>query len=190
MWLSMRPAGTLEFEPPIPIAGNRWRFDGCPHDGPSLAIHDGQLHAVWMDAHSGTERVYHARAKVGEWNFTVQPIHSETSGTQGNPKLHVGPDGSLHVVWEESLDAVAGDEAAGGHHHGPPTGSGRAVMHAVSTDGGHSFHAPRPVAPAEGAFQARPSLTVTASGDRCLAWCELSEEGKQIVVRVVERGED
>ena len=56
--------GQLNFEGPFPVTPNSWKFNGCPHDGPSLAVVGDELHVVWMDAHSGPSRCYHARAEL------------------------------------------------------------------------------------------------------------------------------
>lgn len=181
MWLAVKPAGDVAFLAPLPIAGDRWKFDGCPHDGPSMAIHDGTLHVVWMDAHEGAQRVYHARARLGEWAFTVQPLDAAADGTQGHPTLAIDAAGVLHVVWDEGLDPASAESSAAGHRHGPPQGSGRAIVYAVSRDGGQSFAVGRKLAVRPGAFQTRPAVLPLADGSLGFAWNELSDAGKRIV---------
>ncbi|MCA9153761.1 MAG: exo-alpha-sialidase [Planctomycetales bacterium] len=181
MWLAVKPADDSTFLAPVPIAGDRWKFDGCPHDGPSMAIHDGMLHVVWMDAHEGPQRVYHARARLGDWSFDVQPLDAEAAGTQGHPTLAIDVAGVLHVAWDESLDPASAESPAAGHRHGPPQGSGRAIVYAMSRDGGQSFAAGRKLAVRPGAFQTRPAVMPLADGSLGFAWNELSDAGKRIV---------
>ena len=45
---------------------DRWRVDGCPHHGPSLAIAaDGTRHAVWFNQKDGDGRVFYGRLGDG-----------------------------------------------------------------------------------------------------------------------------
>ena len=89
--------------------------------------------------------------------------------------------GVLHVAWDESLDPASAESPAAGHRHGPPQGSGRAIVYAVSRDGGQSFAAGRKLAVRPGAFQTRPAVMPLADGSLGFAWNELSDAGKRIV---------
>jgi hypothetical protein len=178
----LRP-GQAAFEGPFPVTGNTWKFDGCPHDGPSLAVVGDALHVVWMDARTGAQRCYHARAKLADMKFEAHDLHPGLDGTQGNPKLLVDAAGVVHAVWEESLGSEPA-AAHSGHQHGPPkvgAGGGRAVMHAVWTAGPTGFGTARAVAPKPGAFQTRPVIAA-AGGNLVVAWNELDTTGKAVVV--------
>ena len=107
----LRP-GQSTFEGPFPVTANTWKFKGCPHDGPSLAVVGDALHVVWMDAHTGPSRCYHARAALVDLKFETKPLHAAGPGAQGNAKLCNDADGGLHVVWEESLGAAKEDAGA------------------------------------------------------------------------------
>ena len=179
----LRP-GQSAFEGPFPVIGNTWKFDGCPHDGPSLTVTGDTLHVAWMDARGGPQRCYYARAKLPELKFEVRELHPNTPGTQGNPKLLADTAGALHAVWEASLGTEPAAENPTGHQHGPPkvgAAGGRAVMYAVMPAGQTEFGGVRAVAPKPGAFQTRPVL---AAGDGTIfvAWNELDTAGKAVVV--------
>ena len=179
----LRP-GQSTFEGPFPVVANVWKFDGCPHDGPSVAVAGGALHVVWMDAHTGPQRCYYARANLADLKFEVRELHPAGPGTQGNARLFADARGGLHVVWEESLGAEPADAPAG-HQHGPPkvgSGSGRVIQYAYLAPGQAAFGPARPVAPKPGAFQTRPTLVGAPGGDVWLAWNELDEAGKAVVV--------
>lgn len=185
IWLSVLRPGAAEFEPPVPIARDRWKFDGCPHDGPSLAVHRGVLHVVWMDAHTGRERVYYANSPLHAWRFDPQPLDAEAPGSQGHPALAVGPEGSVHVVWDEGLEAShASGKDSTGHagHHAPAVGGGRMIRRAVSADGGTTFQVLPPLATTPGAFQTRPAIVASDNGALHVAWRELSEQGVQVAI--------
>jgi len=169
-----------------------WEFNGCPHDGASLALVGDTLHIVWMDAHTGSPRCYHAMAKIGDWKFTTRELHAIPAGTQGNAKLYADSQGTLHAVWEES--AGAEPPAGGAHKHEPlapipGSGGGRSVMHRTLLAGAVQFGEARAVAAKPGAFQTRPAITGNEKGAILIAWNELDETGKSVAVtRLCEPG--
>jgi len=175
--------GARQFDGPFVVVSPTWKFDGCPHDGPSLVVANGKLHATWMDAHTGVQRVYYGWAGLGDLQFHVAPLHAAGPGTQGNPKLYADVRGCVHAVWEQSLDNETPPVETIGHQHGPPrTGSGRGICYASAAEGAEVFESVRLVCPVSGAFQTRPAITGSDDGQIYLAWCELSETGKAIVV--------
>ena len=177
----LRP-GQTAFEGPFNVVEKVWKFEGCPHDGPSLAVMGDRLHVVWMDAHTGPQRVYHAHAKLADMKFEAKELHASAPGTQGNPKLSLDMSGNLHAVWEESIGVEPVTE---GHQHGPPKvggAGGRAVYYATIHEGSTTFREVGAVAPKAGAFQTRPSVAASANGNVYVAWNELDTTGKAVVV--------
>ena len=62
------------------------------------------------------------------------------------------------------------------------TGGGRAIQYARLAPGQAVFGAPRSIAAKPGAFQSRPAIVSTPSGELWVAWNELDESGKAVVV--------
>ena len=58
IWTAVLPQHDAKFQAPVPQVDPTWEFAGCPHDGPAVAKTSRGLHVAWMDAHTGTERVY------------------------------------------------------------------------------------------------------------------------------------
>jgi hypothetical protein len=190
MAISRKKLGQTSFEPAVPVVPPAWKFDGCPHDGPSLVVAGGALHVVWMDARFGPQRCWYARSGLGDWKFQARELHSIPSGSQGNAKLFADKTGGLHVVWEESVTEEAEDTHAG-HKHGAPkvgTGGGRAILYAFMAPGTAAFGPARAVAPQPGTFQTRPAIVCNASGDLYVAWNELDQKGKAVVVTLLAAG--
>jgi hypothetical protein len=197
IWLARSGPGTgggTPFAAPIPVSSEPWTFNGCPHDGPSLALLGENLHVAWMDAHTGTGRVYYTATPVAEPSFHPRPLNPQGSGAQGHPKLAAGGDGTLHAVWDEGLAPEPATPAAIGdgnttetkphaHPHAAPNagGAGRAIMYSVSRDGGATFTAARALVPSPGAYQLQPALTVGPDGTVHVAWNEIDEDGKHVV---------
>jgi hypothetical protein len=172
------------FGKPAPLSLDNWTFEGCPHDGPSLALAGNRLYATWMSAFSGRNRVYVAGSAASDLSFTPHELHPGAKGAQAHPKLVVDGRGKLYAVWDESLDD-AGPAPTSTHHaggHGAPlTGTGRAVMIAAATDGNLQFSTPTAVAPRAGAFQLNPTVVAGNDGAILIAWNELDPSGKRVV---------
>jgi hypothetical protein len=175
-------SGAASFADPIPVGQEPWTFDGCPHDGPSLALLGKSLHVTWMDAHTGNHRVYHAMTPVTEATFHPRPLNAAGRGAQGRPKLAPGSNGLLHAVWDEGVEAEVPTTEK--HAHAVPSagGAGRAVMYAVSRDGGASFSPPHLLVPSPGAYQVQPSLAISPEGTVYVAWNEIDQDGKHVVM--------
>jgi hypothetical protein len=175
------------FGPPSPVTRDPWTFNGCPHDGPSLATVGDRLVVAWMDAHTGRNRVYVAGSPAAALAFEPRELGPSSRGAQGHPRLAAGRDGVLHAVWDEGLGPAApapDPKAAGhGHGHGPDlSGGGRAIMYASSRDGGEHFGPAVPLDPRPGAYQVQPSLSAGPDGAVIAAWNEIDQDGKRVVV--------
>lgn len=191
IWIARsRAGGAAGFEPAIPVGAAPWEFDGCPHDGPSLAADGDRVFVIWMDAHTGRGRVYAASSTLADWTFAPHPVGETTSCSQGHPRaviLH----GRLVAAWDESIgedgtkpDPPAGsaaDQAHGHGHHATLTGAGRAVMLAVATDPEGHLPSAFAISPKLGAFQLNPALAVAHDGGLLAAWTEMDTEGKRMV---------
>jgi hypothetical protein len=172
------------FEAPVTVSAERWRFNGCPHDGPSLALAGGRLYVAWMDAHSSRRRVYHAGSSLAELRFTPRALCPSAPGEQGHPRL-VAAAGALHAVWDGSLadepvTATAREHEGYGHAaHLAAAGGSRVIEYARAADDG-DFGPARAIDPRPGAFQVNPALAVGPSGSVFVAWNEFTESGKSV----------
>jgi hypothetical protein len=126
-----------------PVVEPTWQFDGCPHDGPSLAVVGDTLHIVWMDGRTGEQRVYYGTAATA--------------------------------------DKASDEPAATTSHEHRPVGSGRAIMFAFAPHGGE-FGPATAVLKREGRFQTRPAVIGSSEGKFVVAFNELDEQGKRVVV--------
>ena len=117
-------------------------------------------------------------------------MNPQAQGAQGHPKLVADSKGRLHAVWDEGLapdppapapaDAKSGEQR---HHHAAPAsgGAGRAIMYAVSRDGGATFTSARALVPSPGVYQFQPSLTVGPDSSVFVTWNEIDQDGKHVV---------
>ncbi len=189
IFVSRTRPGAAGFSIPVPVGLDHWKLDGCPHDGPSLAVVADRLHVVWMDAHSGKNRVYQASSPTTELDFAARELAPASAGAQGHPRLAATPNGQLLAVWDESIgEAPKESGPSPGHGHGPSlTGGGRAIMLAAGS--GDGFGASGAIAARPGAFQLQPSIVSGPDGTAFVAWNEIDADGKRVVFARVARRE-
>lgn len=97
--------GGRTFAPPVRVSEDTWQIDGCPDDGPSMAVdRQGTVHVVWPSV--VTERggqvkaLFHAMTRDGR-TFTPRE-RIPTEGQANHPQLTIDGTGTLAVVWDES----------------------------------------------------------------------------------------
>lgn len=101
--------GGRTFSPPVRISRDGWQLEGCPDDGPSMAIErNGVAHVVWptlLKTEKGEQTIglFHALTRDGA-TFTPR-TRIETSGVAHHPQVAVNDQGMLAVTWDELLGA-------------------------------------------------------------------------------------
>ncbi len=152
MAFTMSRDGGRTFAPPVRVSEDKWMLEGCPDDGPSMAV-DAQknIHIVWptlvtgagADAES-TIALFYAMSTDGKRFTARERVPAE--GIPHHPRIAVSRDGALTVAW---------DEAASGSRR-------IAVAHGAADAGGHPRF--RREAITAGGAAIYPSLAVTADG--------------------------
>jgi hypothetical protein len=101
--------GGRTFTPPTRVSADGWMLDGCPENGPALAVNgDNAVHVLWPTlvppASAGAEpalALFHAVTRDGHTFSPRDRIHTE--GTPRHPQLVVTSRG-LAAAWDEELD--------------------------------------------------------------------------------------
>lgn len=83
-----------------PISEDNWQVEGCPHTGPSLAVTNQQVNAVWFTAGGGAGLYYTSSPNLSE-NFKSRSLLS-TSGR--HPQMATFAQNKLAVVYEENAE--------------------------------------------------------------------------------------
>ena len=114
--------GGRTFAPPVRVSEDRWVLEGCPDDGPAMALSgDGGIHVVWptlvSDGGEDTIALFYSVSRDGKSFAPRQRIPAE--GMPHHPQITIASDGTPTVAWDESA-----------------SGSRRTVMARVSVDGG------------------------------------------------------
>jgi hypothetical protein len=120
--------GGRTFAPPVRVSEDKWMLEGCPDDGPSMAVDARKrIHIVWptlvtataetaeraeknssslraqrpprLNAAEPTIALFYAMSTDGK-QFTARE-RIPTEGMPHHPRVVVSPDGSLTAVWDE-----------------------------------------------------------------------------------------
>ncbi len=97
------------FAPLARVSADNWKLDGCPDNGPALAIDAQQrAHVVWPTPADGASMnrmaIFYAVSNNGR---TFSPrTRIPTGGPASHPQLVIDRDGSSVVVWDEIVDGT------------------------------------------------------------------------------------
>jgi hypothetical protein len=161
--------GGRTFSTPVRVSEDQWQINGCPDDGPSMAIDGkGRVHLVWptLVSRDGqpVKALFHAVSPDGRTFEPREPIPTE--GQANHPQLTVNTNGDLVVAW---------DESGGGSRH---------IVAAIGTlDGrGHpTFTRVEQDSPQVGSYP----VVVPSSEGALMAWTTVPAAGEQSVIRLV-----
>lgn len=99
--------GGRTFAPPVRVSEDRWMLEGCPDDGPAIAVDGGnRVHIAWPTLVTNeatgepTKAVFYATSRDGR-TFTPR-TRVPVEGVAGHPQVVVGADGSPTIAWDES----------------------------------------------------------------------------------------
>jgi hypothetical protein len=162
-----RDAGR-SFDPPVRVSEDNWQLDGCPENGPALAIDGaGRIHVTWPTLVEGaggeTLKLFHASSLDGR-TFTPR-TELPTSGAASHPQLIVTPDDALIVAWDEQRSGERHVAAALAER----AADGRLAFSRLTVGGGETT----------GAY---PALAATAS-HAVVAWPRRRPDSKTIIVQ-------
>jgi hypothetical protein len=99
-----RDAGR-SFSAPVRISEDQWQLDGCPENGPALAVDtSNRVHVVWptlvQEAGRETLALFYAMSRDGR-TFTPR-VRIPSAGAAYHPQLTLSSSGTLVVAWEQA----------------------------------------------------------------------------------------
>jgi hypothetical protein len=130
-----------------------------PARAPALAVaEDGTVYLAWTVGERADADIQLARSTDRGRTFSAPVTVARTEGYAEAPKLAVRADGTLHVVWSQSVGGPLD------RYH---------VRHTVSRDGGRTFEAARDIStplPQGIRSAAFPSLSLDVRGNVYVLW--------------------
>jgi hypothetical protein len=107
---------------PVRVSADNWILDGCPDDGPAIAVDEAnRIHVVWPTlvrdgTGDGTIALFYASSPDGRRFSSRQRIRTE--GLPHHPQVAIRPDGSPIFVWDELQGGMRRAVAASGSSRG------------------------------------------------------------------------
>ncbi|MBY0492514.1 MAG: hypothetical protein K2R93_21945 [Gemmatimonadaceae bacterium] len=104
--------GGRTFTAPVKISDDQWQIDGCPDNGPSIAVDaKQQVHAVWPTADAGSDGKQLALFYARSSNATTAKAPAftprrklPTAGLASHPSVVMGAGDRPFVVWDEVVE--------------------------------------------------------------------------------------
>lgn len=153
----LKPDGTLDTLQRATF--DRWKLDGCPHHGPSLAVDaQGVRHAVWFNQKDGEGRVFYGRLANQGKDLKVEGQQAVGGKRAAHADVAVA-DGKVAVAWTE----FDGDKTQ--------------AQAMVSTDGGKTFK-PSTLGSTDGASS---QISLIRRGDALFAFWNTEKEGLRLL---------
>jgi hypothetical protein len=101
--------GGLTFRAPVRVSEDGWVIDGCPEDGPSIAVDPaGIVHVAWptlVTVGGSTEKaVFYSFSADGGQSFAprIRLDDAADDGVAGHPQIAIA-DSRVVAVWDERL---------------------------------------------------------------------------------------
>jgi hypothetical protein len=102
--------GGRHFSQLVRVSEDKWEIDGCPEDGPSIAVdRSGTVHIVWATVVAEGEpqkAIFYATSRDGKAFAPRARIPTTGNTTPGHPQLVVTPDGAAAIVFDEVVGGV------------------------------------------------------------------------------------
>ncbi|NOT25445.1 MAG: exo-alpha-sialidase [Acidobacteria bacterium] len=164
---TMSRDGGRSFLDPVRVSEDDWQIDGCPENGPSLAVDGERVHVLWptLVTENGNEtlKLFLATTTDGR-SFTPRSPLPTTGAAAYHPQLAVAANGDLIAAWDELSAGKRRVRIASGR----PKANGTVTF--------------KPLARSEDEFGSYPALT-TSGRSVVLAWTARNGARSTIAVR-------
>jgi hypothetical protein len=111
--------GGKTFASPVRVSEDKWQIDGCPEDGPSMAVDPrGTVHIVWptvvTEGGGPVKALFHSMTRDGK-AFTPRERIPTEGQAANHPQVSIDAAGTLAVTWDEAASGVRRLASAVGH---------------------------------------------------------------------------
>jgi hypothetical protein len=100
--------GGRHFEPLVRVSQDNWELNGCPEDGPAMAVDEtGTIHVAWatlINQGEPQKAIFYAFSRDGK-TFSARARVPTSGITPGHPQLVAG-GGGVTLIWDETVDGL------------------------------------------------------------------------------------
>ena len=94
------------------VSVDNWKLNGCPHQGPSLALSKtGTYHVVWSTQGDARKGLFYARSKDGGKNFST-PMPLDANAHEASRPYVTTVPGQVWLAWKDFDGETASVDAA------------------------------------------------------------------------------
>jgi hypothetical protein len=104
---TMSADGGRTFAPPLRVSEDDWAINGCPDDGPAMAVEGRAVHLVWPSVVDGAQpegALFYAVSRDGGTFTPRVRVPTLGSAKPSHPQVAIGGAGDLVVAWDEPVD--------------------------------------------------------------------------------------
>ncbi len=102
--------GGRRFDPLVRVSDDKWELNGCPEDGPTLAVdRAGVIHIAWatlVNEGEPKKALFYATSPNGTTFSPRARIPAAGVSTPGHPQLALTSDAGAAIVWDELVEGV------------------------------------------------------------------------------------
>lgn len=100
--------GGHHFNPFVRVSEDKWELNGCPEDGPSIAVDQSRtIHIAWATVvNEGEPRkaLFYATSRDGKTFSPRVRVPADVAATPSHAQLTLTPDGGAAIVWDETVN--------------------------------------------------------------------------------------
>jgi len=126
--------GGKTFSPMMRVNQDGWKIDGCPDDGPAMAVdRSGVVHLAWPTVSNDKGVILYATSRDGKTFGKPQQVPTFGTPKASHPQITIDGSGTVVIGWDEVRD---GSRSAGiidvtAKGFGTPQSLGKASMYPV-----------------------------------------------------------
>jgi hypothetical protein len=107
MGFTLSRDGGKTFTPLMRVNQDGWSIQGCPDDGPAMAVDaKGTIHLVWPTVKDEQGVILYATSQDGRTFTTPRRLPGLGSRKPSHPQIAIGTNGNPVVAWDEVLQGV------------------------------------------------------------------------------------
>jgi hypothetical protein len=102
--------GGLHFGPLVRVSEDKWELNGCPEDGPAMAVDTSDvIHIVWptlIAEPTPQKALFYSTSRDGKTFSPRARVPSASTAVPAHAQMALTPDGGAGVVWDEVVGGV------------------------------------------------------------------------------------